>query len=154
MRQKLQKRTHKVTLAFRLLTSDRLNALIDEPELQVLTQQGEELLLPDPADWIPLPEGAGLISLPGRVPLGIDSIGQVMEVEDRMAVAATLPQGYTRLGLPAFTNTEEAEELPLYGYAAVAWQQGSIWVAAHATDPMRDRWDPRHFSTAELESLI
>lgn len=154
MRQKLQKRTHRVTLPFRLLTSDRQNALIDEPDLQVLTQQGEELLLPDPADWIPLPEGAGLISLPGRVPLGIDSIGQVMEVEDRMAVAATLPQGYTRLGLPAFTDAVEAEELPLYGYAAVAWQQGSIWVAAHATDPMRDRWDPRHFSTAELENLI
>ena len=154
MRQKFQSKIRRKTLPFRLLTADSQNALMDEPDLQILTRQGEEVLLPDASEWIPLPAGAGLISLPGRVPLGIDAQGQVMEVENRLAVAATLPQGYTRLGLPAFREMKEAEELPLYGYAAVAWQQGAVWVAAHATDDLRDRWDPKHFSTDALEDCI
>ncbi|MCE5196189.1 MAG: radical SAM protein [Negativicutes bacterium] len=154
MRQQFQSKTRRKALPFRLLSADSQNTLLEEPDLEILIRQGEEVLLPDAADWIPLPAGAGLISLPGRVPLGIDAKGRVMEVQDRLAVAATLPQGYTRLGLPAFREMPAAAELPLYGYAAVAWQQGAVWVAAHATDTMRDRWDPKHFSTDALEDCI
>ena len=142
------------SLPFRLLVADSDGNMADDPQLRALFQQGDELLIPDKADWMPLPSGAGLISLPGRHPLGMDQNGEIMEVEEATAVAATLPQGYTRLALPAYETQSNATELPLYGYAAVAWHENEVWVAAHPTDDLRDRWDPKQFNTEDLDSLI
>lgn len=151
---RMHRNKEKETMPFCLLMADDHENLMDDPQLRALFQQGEELILPDMGEWMPLPEGAGLISLPGRKPLGMDAQGEVLEIDGAVAVAATLPQGYTRLALPAFEVESGAEELPLYGYAAVAWHEDEIWVAAHPTDELRDRWAPKHFNTEKLESLI
>lgn len=152
--QSLRRKKVPDSLPYRLLIADAAGTMSDDPQLRALFQQGDELIIPDKADWMPLPSGAGLISLPGRSPLGLDPQGEIIEVEGATAVAATLPQGYTRLAIPAFETQENAPELPLYGYAAVAWHEDEVWVAAHPTDDLRDRWDPKHFNTADLESLI
>lgn len=142
------------SLPFRLLVANQSGVIQDEPGLGAVFRQGQELIIPDASQWMPLPPGAGLITLPKCNPLGIDWQGEAVVVEDVNAVAATLPQGYTRLGLPGFERNDVAYSLPLYGYTAVAWQEGEIWVAAHPSDEMADRWDPKHFNSPDLESLI
>ncbi|NLN82824.1 MAG: radical SAM protein [Firmicutes bacterium] len=139
---------------FSLLVANAEGVIQDEPDLRAVFRQGNELILPEQTQWMPLPPGVGLITLPGCQPLGLDHQGQGVLVEGVQAVAATLPQGYTRLGLPAYEKVSEDTFLPLYGYTAVAWHDGEIWAAAHPTDNLLERWDPKHFNTDDLESLV
>jgi len=97
----------------------------------------------DPADFIPMPEGALLLRLPGRSvgayegkrPIFIDHVAE----SEAFAVAAALPPGYTRTLLPAFAARPGAPPLPLYGYAAVGWKNGAFAAAAIRTDTA-DAW--------------
>lgn len=94
-------------------------------------------------DFIAQPEGTLLLRLPGRSPLQFDGEaarslpapgGNPID-----AVAAALPLGYTRTLLPAYCTRPDAEPLPLYGYAAVAWAEDGFRVAATRTDEL-DSW--------------
>ncbi|MQL53104.1 radical SAM protein [Desulfofundulus thermobenzoicus] len=69
------------------------------------------------------------------------------------ALAALLPQGYTRTLLPAYRRPGGEKPLPLFGYTAVAWGRGRLWAAARRTDDPQ-RWDPRHYNTPELPGLV
>lgn len=73
--------------------------------------------------------------------------------EPVFAVGALLPQGYTRTLLPAYRRPSGEKPLPLFGYAAVAWREGRLWVAARRTDDP-ERWDPRYYNTPELAGLV
>ena len=57
----------------------------------------------DPADLIPLPDGATLSMLPQRLAVGLAENGSRMSVSAARgwALAALLPIGYTRTRLPA-----------------------------------------------------
>jgi wyosine [tRNA(Phe)-imidazoG37] synthetase (radical SAM superfamily) len=57
------------------------------------------------------------------------------------AVAAALPLGFTRTALPAYEERPGAPPLPLYGYAAVAWDGDGFRVAAAKTDEL-ETWSP------------
>ena len=64
-------------------------------------------------DMIPMPEGATLMRLPGRVPVGIaEATGEFVSAGPGEALAAMLPQGYTRTYLPAYTRKVQ-RQLPL-----------------------------------------
>lgn len=106
-----------------------------------------------PQDMIPLPEGAGLVMLPGRSAVGIHLKSGRFDKLEGLPVAATLPQGYTRLYLPAYTEKSGAPVLPLFGYTAVAEKNGRFFVAAVKTDD-GDKWDPGHFNTPDLKSRV
>ena len=104
-------------------------------------------------EMIPLPPGSELMYLPGRKAIGYRK-GRLHPLDgQRMAVAAILPVGYTRLRLPAFAKQPNAPLLPLFGYAAVAWSQEQIWVAAMRSDE-NEKWDPARYNSKDLRRKI
>ncbi|MDI6871350.1 MAG: radical SAM protein [Bacillota bacterium] len=149
-----------------LLYADPAGRTLDEPQLVATGRSWDTTYALTPEDLIPLPEGATLVSLPGRPPVGQDpATGEFLEVavEDAdhplSAVAALLPQGYTRLHLPGYGLPEEGTEpppLPLFGYTAAAWHRGGFAVAAVRTDPPEaaDKWNPVHYNRPSLAEKI
>ncbi len=111
----------------------------------------------NPADFIPLPEGTLLLTLPGRQVVGYrDDAPTIMSSdgdEEVTAVAAALPLGYTRVLIPAYAERKTAPRLPLYGYTAVAWSDGGFRVAAVRTDEL-ESWSPQaHAAEAVREGI-
>jgi len=101
-----------------------------------------------------MPEGGSLMRLPGRAPVGIGATsGQFTGAGPEEAVAAILPQGYTRTFLPAYISLEGAPELPLFGYSAVAIAGDQLMVAAIRTDE-RDTWNPVHYNLPSLADEV
>lgn len=142
---------------FKLLYADERGRFYDHPGLWAVGRAGERFVEIQPQEMIPLPEGASLVFIPEGSPVGLDRRGKFVLLEEvggrpALAVAALLPQGYTRTLLPAYYRPSP-KPLPLFGYAAVAWRKGRVWVAAHCTDDP-EKWDPRHYSTPELPALI
>lgn len=133
----------------------------DFPPLKLAAMSGDTLLRPGKLDLIPLPPGATLTLMPTCAPVGFDpESGEYLQLDENpykkksekvFAVAALLPQGYTRLYLPAATDSQEL--LPILGYTAVGVEKGRLVCAALPTDEP-DRWDPRHFNGPELEGLV
>ena len=131
---------------------DAGNAYVDERQAAAgrigayLVELTEELL-------IPLPAGASFVLVPGRSAVGISKQGNFSPLGHRkLALAALLPQGYTRLALPAYHG--EGDPLPLFGYTAVAWRNGQFYVAAKLEDIDLPKWDPVNFSTPDLARLV
>jgi len=119
-------------------TGDRLVEILDE-------------------DVTPLPRGASLVLLPDSTPVGIGSDGAFKLLQapgngSTRAVGALLPQGYTRTLLPGYRR-RETRPLPLMGYAAVAWREGKVYVAAIRTDNPNP-WDPGHYNSEDLNILV
>lgn len=105
-----------------------------------------------PDDLIPLPESADLMFMPDYMAVGQRTNG----TEERIAgtaVAAILPQGYTRTHLPAFHRSDGAVPLPLYGYTAVVSYRGELHVTAVYTDE-NEKWDPANYNGKELKKLV
>jgi pyruvate-formate lyase-activating enzyme len=126
----------------RLLYASAEGRLRVHDSLQAAARSGWEIGVGD--RLIPLPVGATLVHLPGRIPLGRSSTGEIGPIEERgaAAVAAVLPPGYLRTWLPAYADDGQPPVLPLYGYAAVAAIDGEPHVAAMRTDRW-SAWDPQ-----------
>ncbi|QNH53901.1 radical SAM protein [Selenomonas timonae] len=105
-----------------------------------------------PDDLIPLPESADLMFMPDHLATGQGADGTEKRIAGT-AVAAILPQGYTRTHLPAFDRMEGAAPLPLYGYTAVVSHRGQLCVAAVYTDE-NEKWDPANYNGKELKKLV
>ncbi|MBQ1336093.1 MAG: radical SAM protein, partial [Selenomonadaceae bacterium] len=110
----------------RALYADEDGEIFDAPGFAAMGRIGWENVPLTPEDLIPLPESADLMFLPGRLAMGISSEGEAMPITGQ-AVAALLPAGYTRLFLPACRKEEDAEQLPLYGYTAVALYKDELY---------------------------
>lgn len=108
-------------------------------------------------DFIPMPEGTLLLTLPGRSLLAFEGRSRVaideLDGESVDAVAAALPLGYTRTVLPAYEERAGAPPLPLYGYAAVAWDGSHLCVGALKTDEL-ETWSPQAHADAPLRAGI
>lgn len=135
------------------LYADSEGEIFDAPGVQAVGRIGRENVLLNPADMIPLPEGADLMFLPGRQALGAEN-GRILPVKGKvLAAAAILPVGYTRTFLPAFFRGQKAPILPLYGYAAVALYNDQLYVAAVKSDD-NDKWHPYHYNTRNLKKKV
>ena len=114
-------------------------ALLDAPGFAAAVDDGQ-VRPARPVDFMPLPEGSLLLTLPGRSAIVFDGADRVLLDEldgvpiDAMAVA--LPLGFTRGLLPAYEGRPAAPALPLYGYTAAAWDGKRIVAAALATDSL------------------
>lgn len=141
-----------------MLYSDKKGRMYDYPGISAAGRTGRHFTDLAEEEMIPLPEGAALVSIPGGIPVGINKAGSFNPItaglrgEPAFAVGALLPQGYTRTLLPAFRRWEN-KPLPLFGYAAVGWKEGRVYVAALQTDE-DDKWNPVHYSTPELKDLV
>ena len=123
----------KVGAVNRLLYATRDGRLRIDDTLQATARSGWEVGVAD--RLIPLPAGATLVHLPGRIPQGRSADGRIDPVREAGAVAvgAVLPPGYLRTWLPAYVDDGRPPVLPLYGYAAVAAIDGEPHVAAMRT---------------------
>lgn len=134
-----------------LLYADADGEIFDAPGIAAMGRSGSENVLLNKNDLIPLPESAEIMYLPDRMPIG-QKDGETMPISGQ-AVAAILPVGYTRLYMPAFYKSDEAQVLPLYGYTAVALYKDEFYTAAVYTDK-NDKWDPVRYNTDGLPQLI
>jgi pyruvate-formate lyase-activating enzyme len=138
-----------------LVYADANGNVFDNPDIEPLARTGDWVTEIRREELIPLPEGATLVSLPGTRAVGLDKrTGQAtVQPGDTCAVGALLPQGYTRLLLPGYVKRKDAAPLPLFGYTAVVWLDGSFFVAADATDDPR-RWNPARFPEADVREAV
>ena len=135
----------------RLLYATRDGRLRVHRSLQAAARSGWDVAAAD--RLIPIPPGATLMHLPGRVAVGRTAAGATVPVEDAVAVAAVLPPGYLRTWLPAYQELPQAPVLPLFGYAAVASVDGEPRVAALRTDRW-SAWDPQAASRQQIALAI
>ncbi len=132
----------------RLLFATPSGEIFEHPQLLALGLSGCNLILPEPEDFIPLPQGSALYVLPERYPVGLDASREEPVTlqenpyrpgEPVYAVAAFLAPAHTQLYLsPYQPQREELTPLPLYSYTCVGWWRGRFWVTAFRSD-----WDIR-----------
>ena len=134
------------------LYADENGEIFDAPGIGAVGRFGHEIRPLTPEDLIPLPDSADLMYLPDRQALGMDEEGNILPLTGQ-AVSAILPAGYTRTLLPGFQLMEEASQLPLYGYTAVAVYQDQLYAAAIYTDE-NHKWDPENYNTPDLKKLV
>ncbi len=132
--------------------------VLESPGLGLLARSGSEWVEPEAGEMMPLPNGATLVAIPGRMPVGWDGgrikiIDHTVTGTNTQAVAALLPQGFTRTLLPAYVCPTPSPAVPLYGYAAVGFWEGKIWVAAVQSDG-HHKWHPRYYNTERLPQRI
>src|SRR5579884_393862 len=78
-------------------------------------------------DMIPLPGGATVAMMPGRLAVGLDRASRraTVPAHQGWAISAFLPIGYTRTHIPSYDLAPDgqipsgAETLPFFGYTAV-----------------------------------
>jgi pyruvate-formate lyase-activating enzyme len=153
---------------FSTLYSDEQGNIFEEPDLAALGRSWDEMWEIRSCDMIPIPEGSTIMVLPGRRSLGLArgrgealSVWTYHEVSGEsierpgLAVAALVPIGFTRTLVPAYVVEEQEGPvtLPLYGYTAMAVQNGKLYVAARQTDDP-SKWDPKAYNTPHLPGLI
>jgi pyruvate-formate lyase-activating enzyme len=138
------------------LVARKDGALLDVPGFAAAVDDGQTRRA-TAADYIALPEGSLLLTLPGRSAIvydgdrrtTLDDLGGV--AVDAMAVA--LPLGYTRALLPAYEARPGAPTLPLYGYTAAAWDGKRIVAAALSTDSLAS-WSAAAHDEAHVRAGI
>lgn len=138
--------------------SDKGGHVLRNDNARAVGRAGNYFVQLESDDMIPMPEGATLMRLPGRTPVGaVDPRSgkgaEFVAAGPGEAMAAILPQGYTRTFVPAYTARTDAPVLPLFGYCAVAFHGDQLMVAAVRTDE-RDTWDPRHYNLPNLAELV
>lgn len=142
-----------------LVFSDSEQNIFDHPYLKALGRSGDRLVLPDPKELVPLPEGSQLFTLPGRIPIGWDEVKNNFVLLKNLnigskdlvctAVSAFLPPGYVRTLIPATEKLPDAPILPLWAYSCVGWMEGKFWATGIMIDP-NPRWEIKHFTNDEL----
>ncbi|HDD45078.1 MAG TPA: radical SAM protein [Candidatus Desulfofervidus auxilii] len=141
-----------------LVYADDKGRIYNHPYLKVLGKSGEQIVIPEPKDFIPLPEGSKLFFLPKCPPLGYDEKrGHIYLIENLPfskwkpchGVAAFMSPGYLRTLLPAVDYSQKDYILPLWGYTAVGWYDGRYWVAGILVED-NPHWHPSQYDDRTL----
>ena len=149
-----------VEILYHLVFAGDNGKMYDHHSLRAAGRTGDRFVELADGDLEKLPAGASLVLVPGGKPVGITSGGKFTMLKHNpwqdgpvWAVGALLPQGFTRVLLPAYSRDGGERPLPLFGYTAVACRDGELYAAARQTDnPLR--WDPAFYDTGELPALI
>ena len=94
---------------FHFVYADNRGNAYDHPEYLALGRLGQNIVEPDPEEFIPMPEGASLVLIPERTAIVADKTGSFQKYKGGLPVGALLPQGYTRTLLPAFVNDKKEQ---------------------------------------------
>ena len=135
--------------------------IYEDTSLLMLGRTGEEWVIPEDAELMPMPKGASLVTMPYHYPIGLNGADEISYLKNNpysagdevKAVAALLPQGFTRSLLPASVKYDATTTLPLLGYAAVGLKNEKLYVAAVKTDEHR-KWHPSYYNTEGLPARI
>jgi pyruvate-formate lyase-activating enzyme len=129
--------------------------VVDVPELAAAVRWGHREIVPQKNEWISLPEGSDLYLMPGRSPVGYDRrTGERIVVSSYRGVTVTAVAAFAA---PAHTihyhclyePQENAPDLPLYAYCAVAWRHGRFVAPVERVDP-DSRQDCAQFDADEV----
>jgi pyruvate-formate lyase-activating enzyme len=137
---------------FSAVHSDRSGRLVVAADYAAAMSDGSSI---GPlAEALPLPPGTDVVQLPDRAGIGLDRAGRARELgPGRFGVAAIVPIGYLRLGLPAYTDDMAASPLRPRAYAAVgADTSGELVVSAVAVQAEARAFDGR--SAPDLAARI
>lgn len=140
------------------LFTDDTGKVREHSQLKMLGQAGSSWVEPEAGEMMPLPQGASLVLMPGHIPVGMQGekpvpfMGNGSNRGKYYAIAALLPQGFTRTLLPA-TVASDQKDLPLLGYTAVGLKDEKIFAAAVQTDEHR-KWHPKNYNTKRLPEKI
>lgn len=120
---------------FSAVHSDRSGRLVVAADYTAAVSDGTRIAPLTQA--LPLPAGTDVIHLPGRAAIGLDRTGRARELgQGRFGVAAIVPIGYLRIGLPAYDDDLVAPPLRPRAYASVgADSSGELVVSAVALEP-------------------
>ncbi|MEP7267739.1 MAG: radical SAM protein [Saprospiraceae bacterium] len=114
-----------------LLYADADGNTFEDRSLYALGRSGWDAFEVPDEEWIELPFGGQLYTLPDRQGIGMDvKTGEMRVCELGRAVSAFVPPAYTVLKLAPYVTFPEATPLPLYCYSAVGWSSGKIYVTA------------------------
>ncbi len=133
-----------------MVYADKDGNIFEDTRYEAVGRSGFDVLPLQPEDFIELPFGSDLLTLPGRRPYGIDEMGEMVCREDVQAVAALNAPAYTQLFSAAFgTDEENAPTLPLYAYTTVGWLDDKFYTTAVRIDP-DDRQDLVNFDREKI----
>jgi pyruvate-formate lyase-activating enzyme len=137
-----------------MVFADEDGNIFEDTRFQAVGRSGYNVFTLSPEDFIELPNGSDLFTLPGRRPYGYDPETGEMEVfEDVQAVAALNAPAYTQLYMAAFgTDEDHAPTLPLYAYTTVGWLDGKFYTTALRIDP-DIRQDLEHFDQDKIVEI-
>jgi len=139
----------------RLVFCDTKGRIYDHPNMIATGRLGVHPIIPDPEDWIPLPEASDVFSMPHRSAVGWEKGRCRFRPVSRKtwAVSAFTPPGFIRSYLPNTLPQDGAVPLPLWAYSAVAWRNDGFYVTAFPIE--RDpKGDPAGFDETEVENRI
>ncbi|MFH1011161.1 MAG: radical SAM protein [bacterium] len=141
----------------RLLLADPGGRVFEYPPLQCVGKSGPHFVPVD--EWIALPQGSKLFTLPGRTAIGWDQdsqalqpVGEIKASRQKFTpipVGAFLPPGYVRTHLPAVSLLKDAAILPTWAYTCVAWHSDSFQAAAFRIDD-NEKWQPEQYDDRDL----
>ncbi|MFN8777492.1 MAG: radical SAM protein [Flavobacteriales bacterium] len=137
-----------------MVFADAEGNIFEDTRYEAVGRSGYNVYPLAPEDFIELPFGSDLFTLPGRRPYGYNPVTGEMDIrEDVGAVAALNAPAYTQLYMAAFGTEEEgAPTLPLYAYTAVGWLDGKFYTAALRVDP-DIRQDLEHFDQDRIVEI-
>jgi wyosine [tRNA(Phe)-imidazoG37] synthetase (radical SAM superfamily) len=137
--------THPHRVPF-MVFADKEGNIFEDTRYEAVGRSGYNVYPLTPEDFIELPFGSDLFTLPGRRPYGLDvQTGEFEVLESVQAVAALNAPAYTQLYMAAFgTDEENAPTLPLYCYTTVGWLDDKFYTTAVRIDP-DNRQDLEHF---------
>ncbi len=120
-----------------MVYADEKGQIFEDTRYEAVGRSGYNVYPLTPEDFIELPYGSDLFTLPGRRPYGLDiETGEIEVNEEIQAVAALNAPAYTQLYMAAFgTDEENAPTLPLYAYTTVGWLDGKFYTTAVRIDP-------------------
>lgn len=143
----------------RLLVSDEAGRIFDHPDLFAAGVRGAGAERVPPEEWIPLPRGSDLFTLPGRRPVGINPVTGEPEAvaawgeSAARAVATFLSPAHTSSHHPAWEVEPEAPTLPTYAYAVVGFADERYWTSAVRVDA-DDRQEPWRFQPEAVQAGV
>lgn len=129
-----------------MVYADAEGNIFEDLRYEAVGRSGYNVYPLQPEDFIEIPYGSDLFTLPGRRPYGLNiETGEFEIREDVQAVAALNAPAYTQLYMAAFgTEEENAPTLPLYAYTVLGWLDGKFYTTAVRID-MDERQDLENF---------
>jgi pyruvate-formate lyase-activating enzyme len=126
-----------------LLFADGEGNIREFTDLEVVGMSNGNFVRPALEDWIPLPDGSDMFTLPGRLPVGWDPKSEepVLLTENPyddgkpvQAVAAFMAPAHTAIFTSSYQTQPGAPTLPLFAYTAVGWYQDRFWATGFRCD--------------------
>jgi pyruvate-formate lyase-activating enzyme len=129
-----------------MVYADAEGNIFEDTDYLAVGRSGYNVYPLEPEDFVELPFGSDMFTLPGRRPYGMNvETGEFEILEDVQAVAALISPAHTQTFLAAFgTEEEDAPTLPLYAYTVIGWLDDKFYATCVRIDP-DDRQDLEHF---------